>query len=341
MNALEVKEYLLQHEDKIIGLLEEIGLNDVHKNGKEIRSARRDGGNPTAIRIKLNEYLTYNNYNENKKGDIYKLIGDTLGWDNFPKSFNYICSYLNIDGTYEKIEREDIFGGFFSQFSKKTNDELKCDITTYPIETLGYYELCGNELFQRDGIDLSTQNKYNIGYDWVTHRLIIPEFSFEGELAGVTGRYNGTDWEKQGESKYYPIIEFPKSQVLFGYSQNYDELTESTIWLIESQKGVMRMDSLGKKNFLALGGKSLSPIQIKYIQNLNPKNIIVALDEGVDESIFIELCNLLKPQSSFFTYKVGYIYDKNNEYLKKGSKDSPADLSIEELKKLSKKVRWI
>ena len=68
--------------------------------------------------------------------------------------------------------------------------------------------MLGNDLFLKDGIDLTTQQKFCIGYDWNSNRIIIPEFSFEGELIGITGRYNGQDYEEWNEPKYYPIIEF-------------------------------------------------------------------------------------------------------------------------------------
>lgn len=344
MNALEIKEYLLSNTDKLESLLNNIGLVDIHYRTKdEIRCAFDEGWNPTGVKILLNENLSYTDFSNSDNGDIYKLVRNKLKYkeDEFYKSFRYVCDFLDVKGTFTKVEKPQIFGGVFSHFSKQKTHNLTYNIKTYPIETLNDYELRGNILFQNDGIDLKTQKKYNIGYDWCTHRITIPEFSFEGELIGVTGRYNGQDYDERGELKYYPIIEFPKSMTLFGYCQNYYDLCGNTIWLVESQKSVMRMDSLGKRNFLALGGRTLSPIQIKYIQNLNPKNIIVAIDEGLEESEFIKICEQLKPKTSFLTYKIGYIYDKNNEYLKKGSKDSPADLSLNELKLLSKKVKWI
>jgi hypothetical protein len=344
LNALEIKEYLLENQDKLTELLEDIGLANIHYRTKEeLRCSYAEGWNSTGVKIVLNENLSYTDYSNNDNGDIFKLVRNKLDYkeDEFYKSFKYICDFLDVKATVEKIEKPKIFGGLFTQFSKQKTNNLTYNIKTYPMDLLNDYDIMGNVLFQKDGIDLKTQIKYNIGYDWYTHRITIPEFSFEGELVGVTGRYNGQDYDENGEPKYYPIIEFPKSQVLFGYAQNYYDLCNSTVWLVESQKSVMRMDSLGKRTFLALGGRTLSPIQVKYIQNLNPKNIIVALDEGIEEEEMIKLCELLKPKTSFFTYKVGYVFDKNNEYLQKGSKDSPADLPLNKLKLLAKKVKWV
>ncbi|MBM7836480.1 hypothetical protein [Clostridium sardiniense] len=343
MNALEIKDYLLNNENKLIELLEHIGLASLHKRGNELRCAIEEGANPTSIRIKLNENLSYSNYADGLGGDIYSLVGWKIGntKNDFVKNFKYVCNFLNINGTFKKNEKPKIFGGIFTEIQKHKYNPLSNEIVTYPMELLNSYEESPNQLFLKDGISLETQVKFKIGYDWYTHRITIPEFNCEGELIGVTGRWNGYDYEDYGVPKYFPIIEFEKSKVLFGYSQNYEHLLNNHIWLFESQKSVMRMDSLGIYNCLALGGRFISPIQLRYIQSLNPKSIILALDEGIEEEEFIKTCNELISQNIFNKYKVGYLFDRDNTYLKKGSKDSPADLKIGQLKKFSKKVKWI
>lgn len=340
MNSLEIKEYLLNNEDKLINLLEEIGLTNIHKRGNEIRCAREEGGNPTGIRIKLNEKLSFSNYIENISGDIFSLVGYKNNCDDFPKNFRFVCNFLNINGTFKKVEKPKIFGGFFEKIHKD-NNIIENEIKTYPLSILDEFELLPNEMFQKDGISLHTQNKFKIGYDWWTHRIIIPEFNCEGELVGITGRYNGDGYRDDDVPKYFPIIEFEKSKILFGYSQNYNELINNNVWLFESQKSVMRMDSFGVHNCLALGGKFISPIQIKYIQNLNPKSVILALDEGVSKEEILKACENLKSKNVFNKYKVGYLFDEYNEFLIKGSKDSPADLDITKLREFSKKVVWL
>lgn len=343
MNALEIKDYLLHNTEKIKELLENLGCGEVsNTKHNEIRCAKEEGANPTSIRVKLNDNLSFSCYSEGISGDIYTLVGWKLDHkDDFSKNFKYVCNALNINGTFTKVEKPTIFGGIFEELQKEKYNPLSNEMKTYPIETLNDYELIPNQLFLKDGISLETQIKYKIGYDWWSHRLIIPELNCEGELIGITGRYNGYDYENYGQVKYFPIIEFEKSKVLFGYSQNYNNLINNNVWLFESQKSVMRMDSSGVYNCLALGGRFISPIQIKYIQNLSPKSIILALDEGLDEGESIKTCLQLISKNIFNQYKVGYLYDNNNEFLKKGSKDSPADLPIDILKKFSKKVKWI
>ena len=346
MNALEIKEYLCTNEDKLIELLEHLGCINIHKRTKdEFRCGYEEGSNPTGVSIKLNNNLSYTYYSKSESGDIFRLIRSKKGYteNEFGKSFKYLCDFLNLKGDFKKIEKPKIFGGLFEQFNKQSENNLSYEVKTYPITTLGRYELLGNDLFLKDGIDLTTQQKFCIGYDWNSNRIIIPEFSFEGELIGITGRYNGQDYEEWGEPKYYPIIEFKKSLTLYGYSQNYYELCNQNIFLVESQKSIMKMDSKGKHNFLALGGKALSDIQIKYIQNLNPKSVIVSLDSDATEEEAKELCNMLKPKSSFLRYKVGYVYDYNEEFLIKANKESICDFKdIKTMNKcVNKYIHWV
>ena len=50
----------------------------------------------------------------------------------------------------------------------------------------------------------------------------------------------------------------------------------------------------------------------------------------------------LQMQNHFLTNTVGYVYDKENDILKKGSKDSPSDCSKEDFLKLIRKhVVWL
>jgi len=177
LNAWEIKEYLLDNKDKLELLLENIGLLNIHYRTKdEIRCAFDEGWNPTGVKISLNENISYTDFSNNDNGDIYKLVRNKLNYkeDEFYKSFRYVCDFLDVKGTFIKVEKPKIFGGVFSQFSKQKTNNLTYNIKTYPMELLNDYELRGNILFQKDGINLATQKKYSIGYDWYTHRITIP-----------------------------------------------------------------------------------------------------------------------------------------------------------------------
>ena len=69
------------------------------------------------------------------------------------------------------------------------------------------------------------------------------------------------------------------SQTLFGYSENYSSLYEGDVIIVESEKSVLKLDSWGYNNVVALGSNSLSPTQAKLIMSLNPKSVTFMLDK--------------------------------------------------------------
>lgn len=340
MNSLEVKEYLLNNTDKLVQVLKSLGLHKIDIKTEHITCARDNEGNGTSTYIKLNKNLTTQDFKRGIKGDIFTLIQDIKNVS-FPNAVKYINKLLGFSTEFKIQDKPKIFGGFFDTIKKQSKGLISLS-KIYPIDLLDSYENIPNEMFLYDGISIETQRLFNIGYDWNTHRITIPEFDCEGNLIGIMGRWNGDNYDELGLTKYYPIIEFPKSQSLYGYHINYRNLVNNNIFLWESQKGVMKLHSQGVYNSLGLGWKFISPIQINYIQALNPKSIIVGFDEGVPKEDFIKECEKLKSKSSFIKYKIGYLYDEKHEFLKEGSKDSPSDLPIEELRKMTKKlVRWI
>ena len=154
------------------------------------------------------------------------------------------------------------------------------------------------------------------------------------------GRYNA---DSDDIAKWFPIIAFYKTAVLFGYSENYASILESdTIYIGESEKFVLQLDTMGLNNAVALGNNRISSCQIKAIMKTFPKKIIMCYDEGLDINIILDQCIKVKEIASLLNVSVGYVYDENNEILQKGSKASPSDLGKENFERLvTDHVRWL
>ena len=69
----------------------------------------------------------------------------------------------------------------------------------------------------------------------------------------------------------------------------------------------------------------------------------MSLDSDATEEEAKELCNMLKPKSSFLRYKVGYVYDDNEEFLIKANKESICDFKdIKTMNKcVNKYIHWV
>ena len=238
---------------------------------------------------------------------------------------------------FEEVPQEEYslpFGGFYKQV-KKFKDYNGLELEVYDESILDQYIKVPNLMFYQDGIDLSTQQNFEIGYDVVTQRITVPWRSTSGELIGIMGRKNKREIE-EGENKWFPIISFPKSRVLYGFSENYKSIQDNGVVFVgESEKFTLGLKSMNIPYGLSLGGSSLSQIQANNIKSLFCKKIVIGLDEGMDKGTSHEMAVKLK-MNRFFKNTVYYIYDKNNLFLPKGSKMSPTDLPKADFKRIIK-----
>ena len=273
----EIKEKLLEQPESIINILETFDCPKVRINGREIRCAREDGANPTAVVIRLtnNENLLVKDYELNTVLDLINYLIKIKN-ANFKDVMNAIKQELHLDSIYNYKKKVGLFGGIYSNISRN-NGEIS--VTTYPEEILKEYGNIPCTLWLQDGISLSTQRKWSIGYDVLSQRITMPIRTSTGEIMAIKGRLNGEP--EEFEPKYLYIINGPMSQTLFGYSENYSSLYENEILVVESEKSVLKLDSWGYNNVVALGSNSLSTTQAKLIMSLNPKCVTFLLDKSL------------------------------------------------------------
>ena len=340
MDVYSLKNYLIANEDMIYNVLEKVGFTDISDNfnhGLEFRCAWEDGGNPTSVRV-IKDNLRAQCFSKNINGDIITLVEAKLNCG-FTKAVDVIGKVVNFNDV-KKEEYEIPFDGFFKKV-KKMQDNKYVEIETYDESILNDFEIVPNQMFLEDGIDSNIQLKYQIGYDVRTDRITVVWRGFGGKIVGLMGRLNRREvFDK--ENKWFPIIPFPKSRALFGFSENYRNIqSKSGVIISESEKSTMALESKGIGIGVSIGGSSLSQFQANNIKSLFPNIIIVALDEGLDEEVSVHMAEQLK-MDSLYSNKVGYIYDKNNLILPKGSKLAPADLHKDDLSRLMKNhIKWI
>ena len=339
MSITELKKELCKNPDNVRKLLEYYKFYGIHATTKEIRCARDKESNKTSIRIILNDNLFAEDFAKAVKGDLFSIICSCRNLKLYDV-LNTTKSMLNIECGEIGVSynKKQVFGGLFDKLKKRNNDESICE--TYGEEILETYNNGYNVRFLRDGISLQTQKKFNVGYCNETNRITVPWRDFEGNIVGIMGRYNGTS---DTLPKWFPVIAFHKSMVLFGYSENYIHLLNNdVIYVGESEKFVLQLDTMGYNNAVALGKNSVSSHQMKAILRTLPKKIVMCYDEGLDLNIIINQCIKIKESAKLFNIEVGYVYDENNEILKQGSKDSPSDLGKENFERLvNNHVRWL
>ena len=273
----EVKSKLLENPELIQHILETFEFDKVRIRNNEIRCAFEHGMNPTAVVIRLqnNDSLFVKDYEKNISYDLITYIVKTKGI-HYRDVLNVIKKETGITSLYSYKKNIGLFGGIYNNIKRSIDD---IEIKTYPEEVLDEYENIQNLRWLRDGILLETQRKWDVRYDVDSQRIVFPIRTPTGEICAIKGRANFELSEY--EPKYLFLRNGPMSQTLFAYYENYDTLYEGDILIFESEKSVLKLDSWGYHNAIALGSNSLSTTQAKLIMSLNPRSVTFMLDNSL------------------------------------------------------------
>lgn len=323
MSVEILNEYLKNKPEDIMKILE---LTDFHSisfsNGKnEIRCAYYEGGNPTSVWINCETLQTYV-FSKGIGGNLINLISIHNNWS-VNSTINTIMKILNLK-SLDNISIPFIFNGFYKRCKsiKKNKDII------YPKELLDKYINFPNIRFLKDNISLETQFKFNIKYDSINNRIIVPWFDKKGNLVGITGRYNFDDLGNN--PKWKAVENFSKGNFLYGMYENQQGIEDSGYVIIgESEKFVMQLDTYGYHNALALGNCNITDTQARIIKSLPVGKVILALDEGINIEHLLDQCDKLKGGIFNNSKEIYCIFDNENKIIPKGSKGSPSDYGKE------------
>ena len=190
---------------------------------------------------------------------------------------------------------------------------------------LTYFNPLNSKLFYRDGISYSVQRLFDIRYDAMGDRIVIPIRDENSILVGLKGRLNKLK-VLDLQNKYMYLTKCNKSSILFGLDKAYDEIQKTGIvYISESEKGVLQAFSKGVKNVVGIGGKKLSNTQTIKLTHLGVE-ICFCYDDGADkgEGDVVDELFYKKQKAQFLEHvKVSHIVDKKKEIL--GDKESPFD----------------
>ena len=320
----EIKLKLLEQPESIEHILDTFGFSRIRIHQKEIRCAFEQGTNPTAVVIRLqdNDNLFVKDYEKNLSLDLINYLVKSKNIP-FKDVMNAIKQELHLESIYNYQKRTGLFGGLYDSISR-SNSEIS--VTTYPEEILNQYGNTPNLLWLKDGISLSTQRKWGVGFDVISQRITLPIRTSTGEIMAIKGRLNGEP--EEFEPKYLYLVNGPMSQTLFGYSENYSSLYENEVFIVESEKSVLKMDSWNYNNVVAPGSNSLSTTQCKLLLSLNPKSVTFMLDKSLPFENTKRNAELLRTFCTMRQLQIRYWKWEDNISL--SDKSAPCDDSKEE-----------
>ena len=321
-------------------ILNDLGFNNIVHNSQkqEVRFSREEGRNPSSVVLSL-QTLKFYCFSTNSKGNLYTLVMERENI-NFPKSLDYVADKLGLEKNKFNKKVKLPFHAFYKNLIREIQ-EPEYSMKTYDEKMLISYQNKLNTMFFNDGIDFQTQQEYQIGFDIETLRITVPIWTIDGKLCGIMGRLNDKKCEK--EERWLPIIPCSRSLTLSSYHKNYQTIQQKGLCVLgESDKLPMQMNSMGSHIGLGTSGCHISDTQAKYIRSLLIPKTIIAYDEGLEEEFIREQAQKLVVDNPIFQNHVGYVWDENNEILKKGEKQSPTDLGRTAFQELIKKhTKWL
>ena len=314
----KIKEQLIEQPEKLIELLERFDFEHINHRGSEIRFARSDsGGANISIRLKNNQYCVVFDWSRGVTTDIISYIIQEKSVE-FRDVLQVTKKILGLGNDWKPQQKKVLFGGIYNNLACK-NKEIQ--LKTYDDSVLDKYEKAGNLMFLRDGISLSSQKFWDIRFSLEDNRIIIPIRNEYSELVGAKGRLN--DDADEDNPKYLYTIPVAMSQLLYGYSENYQYLYGNDVILVESEKSIMQAWDFGVRNIVALGSHSLSEKQTKLLLQLQPKKIIIAMDEGLGFEHTKRNADMIKNFGGMLTPEIWY-WDSDQD-LDVLPKSSPTD----------------
>ena len=319
----EIKKELLGNPEKLKELLECFNFYNVHIHQSYISFGRAQDTSKKSIVVRLekNDYLYVTDYARNISKDLFSYISEQRLVD-FKDIIGVVRNILGVDDFGLFNESRGIFGGFYEKIRKRSEYSVR----TYDESILDKYIPLANKRFVDDNISIAAQQFFGIRYDVESQGIVIPIHNQIGELIGAKVRCN---YEVQdGEMKYYYLIPCQASQTLYGYSQNYNYLTNNIIYIYEAEKSIMQCFSYGIRNCVALGSGSISRKQVRMLLELNPKKIIFMHDVGYHLENILRNINMVKNYSRFSEVELGYwdFFDRLYD-----NKVSASDLGKKEL----------
>ena len=296
----------MDNTDKIRDILEEIGCLKIKLIKDNFKFANDDEGSFSGNGNSLNIHsLSYCSYSRNIRGDILTLVAYKRNTE-LGGAIKWLADFLGLDWEYREKKPVTLpFSGFFMNFEKVQEENYNYE--TYDERVVRRYEDCGLSLYWiRDGISATTQEHFRIGYDTYSNRIAIPWFDEIGRCIGVQGRLDRE--EEEWECKYLPLVNFYKSNTLYGLNLAYKDIqNKNQIIICESEKSVMKAYQMGYTNVVCVGCHSLSLRQIKLIKSL-AVNVVLAYDSDIPLEECIKQAKELIISNPFFSNEV-YVLD--------------------------------
>lgn len=355
MQATELKRYLYEDVDRIYKSLEHFDFHEIWQNSsEEIRCALPGHENKTSVAVKLTPELFATSYSDDMdyRGDILGLFESVSG-----KDFAYVIRQLHrlfnlsFNGKSKKV---DLLKGMRKYKKGKSYSDFENE--KYAPSILNKFVPLPHKSIIEEAISPSVCRQFNICFDPVTSRIIIPHFDWvdTDKVVGLVGRHTESNPEilkSLNITRYFNLISgYRKSSNLFAWSESKEFVDKhKKLVIFEAEKSVMKLATIekGEGYAVSVGGHEISSAQVDFIlKNTDTDTeIIIAFDKDImikqaeqDNKNMLEgseddgdLVSVCRKFSKF--RKTSYVFDN---YGLIEEKDSPIDRGVKRWRFLEK-----
>lgn len=337
MNAQELKDFIVEDKDRVLKLLESIGIHRIWETGTEFRGAPPESENHTSISVDVNTlFCSYYKRDETFRGDIFELMR-LLRDESFSDSFRYVKSLFGLSGKFVKETKVDPLSRFKS-IRKQHKPIVRIDeveVAKFGMETLKDFIMLPHINLFYEGIMPQTAELFKVCYDPKLDRYLFPHFNYDdiNTIVGITGRTTRSKEEIQQLliPKYWNYISgYKKMYNLYGFSHAIKyAIINGMLIIFEAEKSVLKQFTQTRNEGFscAVGGHEISDVQVQIIMKYLPPDVevVIAFDKDImnmkdkDGNLKDENGNLLGEQflirtaQKFSKYrKASYIFDSED-----------------------------
>lgn len=325
MDTISLKKYIYEF-NKIEYVLESIGCHNIkyHPNKDFYSCSNHDGDNTGAVNVKNNEYLNVTNWTREKDFDDNSDIITLVQYNrkcSFIEVVKYLHEILGLEYKWQRKPQKTLNQVNPLYIFEKVKSKRRIDVADIHVldeDLLNDYVPLLHIDWLRQGITERTRKKFGLAYSYKRNRVIIPmRYWLTKEFVGFNMRTTVANYQELGISKYWITPTYQKSQNLYGLAENYESIiSKKVVTVFESEKSVLKRDSLLDNSCVAISGKSVSDEQARILIGLDSE-IVIALDKDVPIEEIRFIC-----EKFYHIRPVSYIYDKWDLL---DEKSSPAD----------------
>lgn len=166
-----------------------------------------------------------------------------------------------------------------------------------------------------EGIDEDILTEHNVRYDVDRTRILFPLYDEQNPRTMVAIKYRNL-WTNN--PKYGLTNKMGKKTFLYWWGPNIKYIKEEgECILVESEKSVMKLESIGIRNCVAVMSHTISKEQMATLISAQTKSVVIAMDKDVPYKEIMEYFGVLKHYAN-----CSIMLDRENLL---GEKEAPID----------------